>query len=45
MKDKGIPSSARSQIESRFEDINLILSSCNPFGAMIGIGDTLKIRL
>lgn len=37
MKHREIQTSTRSQIESRFEDINLLLSSCNPFSAMIGI--------
>lgn len=41
MKDKVIstviPISPRSSIESRLDDINLILNGCIPFAAMIGI--------
>ena len=38
MKDKSVvPSSVRSNIESKFEDINLLLNSCLPFSAMFGI--------
>lgn len=38
MKDKKIPlTSARSQIESKIEDINLLLNSCMPFAAMHGL--------
>lgn len=37
MKQREIQTSARSQIESRFEDINLLLSSCNLISAMIGV--------
>ena len=37
MKNKVIPTSPRSRIESKFDDINLILSSCLPFSAMIAI--------
>lgn len=37
MKQREIQTSARSQIESRFEDINLLLSSCNIISAMIGV--------
>ena len=32
-----MPSSARSHIESKFEDISLLLNSCHPFLAMHGI--------
>ena len=31
---RNIPTSARGQIESRIEDVNLLLSSCNPFAAV-----------
>ncbi len=37
MKDKVVPTSPRSRIESKFDDINIILDSCNPFSAMIAV--------
>lgn len=38
MKDKKIPTSPRSSIETRIDDINIILSSCyNPSSAMLAI--------
>lgn len=32
-----LPSSTRSNIESKIEDINLLLTSCMPFAAMHGL--------
>lgn len=32
-----LPTNPRSRIESKFDDINLILSSCNAFSAMIAV--------
>jgi hypothetical protein len=38
MKDKKIPTSPRSSIESRIDDINLLLDSCHtPLGAMMAV--------
>jgi hypothetical protein len=38
MKDNKIPTSPRSSIESRIDDINLLLSSCHtPLGAMMAV--------
>ena len=37
MRDKVVPTSPRSRIESKLDDINLILSSCNAFSAMIAV--------
>lgn len=37
MRDKVVPTSPRNRIESRFDDLNIILDSCNPFSAMIAV--------
>ena len=37
MKDKKIPTSPRSSIESRIDDISIILNACLPVGAMMAI--------
>ena len=37
MRNKVVPTSPRSSIESKLDDINIILDSCNPFSAMIAV--------